>query len=154
VPRGAEGFTVLTAGYEVVDLGTEFALNLEPGGKARVMVFEGEAAVSVINKEGRSVRGALLDKKRSVEIAPNDDHIQDVQPRPEEFVPRVEFVPPPLELPASYAAEILAAKPWGYWRFETLEEGRVPNEIAGRPALLACGGVGLERAPGGNHYAR
>src|SRR5262245_11380106 len=35
VPHGAEGFTVLTAGYEVVDMGTEFALNLEPGGKCR-----------------------------------------------------------------------------------------------------------------------
>src|SRR5262249_12831147 len=41
VPRGAEGFTVLAAGYEVVDLGTEFALNLAPGGKSQVMVFEG-----------------------------------------------------------------------------------------------------------------
>src|SRR5262249_14568567 len=41
VLRGAEGFTVVTAGYEVVDLGTEFAMNLQPGGKSRMMVFEG-----------------------------------------------------------------------------------------------------------------
>jgi hypothetical protein len=154
VPRGAEGFTVLTAGYEVVDLGTEFALNLEPGGRARVMLFEGEAAVSVLDKDGRSVRGALLEKKRSVEIDPGDGHIYDIPPRPEEFVPLVEFVPPPLELDPGYATEILAARPWGYWRFEALADGRIPNEVAGRPALEARGGVSLERSPGGNHYAR
>jgi hypothetical protein len=154
VPRGAEGFTVLTAGYEVVDLGTEFALNLEPGGKARVMLFEGEAAVSVLDKEGRSVRGAMLEKKRAVEIDPTAGHIREIPPQPEEFVPLVEFVPPPLELDPGYANEILAAKPWGYWRFEALADGRIANEVAGRPALAARGGVSLERSPGGNHYAR
>jgi hypothetical protein len=154
VPRGAEGFTVLAAGYEVVDLGTEFALNLEPGGKSRVMVFEGEASVSVLGKDGRSVRGALLDGRRSVEVDPDAGRIQEVPPQPEAFVPLAEFVPAPLELDPGYAAAVLAAGPWGYWRFESLADGRVPNEVAGRPALAALGGVGLERSPGGNGWAR
>src|SRR5262249_37568055 len=145
VPRGAEGFTVLAAGYEVVDLGTEFGLNLEPGGKSRVMVFEGEAAVSVLGKDGRSVRGALLEGLRSVEVDPGSGRIQDVPPQPEAFVRLAEFVPTPLELTPDYAAQIRAAKPWGYWRFESLTGGRVPNEVAGRPALEALGGVDLER---------
>jgi hypothetical protein len=154
VPRGAEGFTVLAAGYEVVDLGTEFGLNLEPGGKTRVMVFEGEASVSVLGKDGRSVRSALLDRRRSVEFDPDAGHIQEVAPQPEAFVPLAEFVPAPLELAPGYAAEILAARPWGYWRFESLADGRVPNEIAERPALKALGGIELERSPGGNRWAR
>ena len=154
VPRGAEGFTVLAAGYEVVDLGTEFALNLEPGGKSRVMVFEGEAAVSVLGKDGRSVGGALLEGRRSAEIDPNAGRILEVPPKPEAFIPMAEFVPVPLELAAGYAAEVRAARPWGYWRFESLAGGRVPNEVAGRPALLARGGVELERSLGGNHCAR
>src|SRR5262249_5286368 len=54
----------------------------------------------------------------------------------------------------NYAAEVLAAQPWGYWRFEALQDGRVPNEVAGRPALQPLGGVQLERSPGGNHWAR
>src|SRR5262249_13605651 len=117
VPRGAEGFTVLAAGYEVVDLGTEFALNLEPGGKSRVMVFEGSAAVSVLGKDGRSVRGELVERHRSIEVDPNAGRIQEVAPRPEAFVPLAEFAPAPLELAPNYAAEVLAAQPWGYWRF-------------------------------------
>jgi hypothetical protein len=153
VPRGAEGFTVLAPGVEVLDLGTEFALNLGPEGKSRVMVFEGEAAVSVLGQDGRSVRGALLDKRRSVEIDPSAGQIQDVPPQPEAFVPLPKFVPAPLDLAPDYAAEVLAAKPWGYWRFDA-REGRVPNQVAGRPALKVLGGVRLEKAPGGNHWAR
>jgi hypothetical protein len=154
VPHGAEGFTVLAADYEVVDLGTEFAVNLEPDGRSCVMVFEGEAAVSFLDKDGRSVRGALLERRRSVEVDPNAGRIQEVEPQPEAFVPLAEFVPPPLELAGGYAAEVLAARPWGYWRFESLADGRVPNEIAGGPALKALGGVALERSPGGNGWAR
>jgi hypothetical protein len=154
VPHGAEGFTVVGAGYEVVDLGTEFAMNLEPSGKSVVMVFDGEAAVSVLGKDGRSVRGALLEGQRSVEIDPNAGRIQEIPPQPKAFVPLTELAPAPLELNPSYAAEVLAAKPWGYWRFESLVNGCVPNEIAGRPALKALGGVKLERSPRGNGCAR
>ncbi|HJZ91251.1 MAG TPA: LamG domain-containing protein [Gemmataceae bacterium] len=154
VPRGAEGFTVLTAGYEVVDMGTEFALNLEPGGKSRVMVFEGEAGVSVLGKDGRSVGGALLERQRSVEVDPGVGRIQDVAPQPDDFVELGEFVPPPLRLDPGYAEAILTAKPWGYWRFETLVNDTVPNEIAGRPGLKATGSVNIEPSTDGNHAAR
>jgi hypothetical protein len=153
VPRGAEGFTVLADGYEIVDLGTEFGLNLQPGGKSQVMVFEGEAAVTVLDKEGRSVRGTLLDGRRSVEIDPSAGRIQDVPAQPEAFIRLGQFVPAPLELDAGYAAEILAAKPWGYWRFEALLDGQVLNEVPNRPALSALGGVELQRSPGGNGWA-
>jgi hypothetical protein len=154
VPRGAEGFTVLGPGYEVVDLGTEFALNLEPGGKSRVMIFEGGAAVSLLGKDGRPVGGALLEGRRAVEVDPDAGRIQEILPQPEAFVPLREFAPGPLELDPAYAAAVLAAKPWGYWRFEALIDGRIPNEVAGRPALLARGGVALEGASGDNHWAR
>lgn len=154
VPRGAEGFTVLAAGYEVVDLGTEFGLNLEPGGRSRVMVFEGEASVSVLGGDGRSVRGALLGGgRRSVEVDPFAGRIQEVPAQPGEFIPLGQFVPAPLELDPGYAAAVRAAQPWGYWRFESLENGLVPNEVPDRPALKALGGVGLGRSPGGNGWA-
>src|SRR5262245_3379391 len=154
VPRGAEGFTVLTPGSEVVDLGTEFALNLEPGGKSRVMVFEGDAAVSVLGKDGRSVGGALLEGHRSVEVDPEAGRIRDVDTDPDEFAVLGEFVPPLLRLDADYADIVRAARPWGYWRFESLVDGKVPNEIVCRPGLKAVGAVVLEPSPGGNHTAR
>jgi hypothetical protein len=153
VVRGAEGFTVVANGYEVVDLGTEFGMNLQPDGKSRVMVFEGEAAVSMLGQDGRSVRGAMVERRRSVEVDPSVG-IRDIPPQPEAFVPLGEFVPGPLELAPGYGAEVLAAKPWAYWRFQSLVAGRVPNEIEGGPSLRALGGIALERSPGGNKWAR
>jgi hypothetical protein len=155
VPHGAEGFTVLGPGYEVVDLGTEFALNLDQaGGKSMVMVFEGEAAVSVVGNDGRSVRGALLERQRAVEVDPDAGRIQDVSPKQEVFIPLPQFVPAPLELAAGYAAEVIGARPWGYWRFAALDGDRVRNEITGRPALKALGGIRLEESRGRSHWAR
>jgi hypothetical protein len=154
VVRGAEGFTVVTNAYEVVDLGTEFGMNLRPDGKSRVMVFEGEAAVSMFGQDGRSVRGALVERRRSVEVDPEGAGIRNIPPQPEVFVPLGEFVPGPLELAPGYPAEVLTAKPWAYWRFQSLVAGRVPNEIEGGPSLRALGGVALERSPAGNSWAR
>jgi hypothetical protein len=154
VPRGAEGFTLLAAGYEVVDLGTELGLNQEPGGKSRVMLFEGEAAVSLLGRDGRPVRGALLEGRgKAVEVDPPAGRIQEVAPQPTSFVPLGEFVPPPLELDPAYPAEVRAANPWGYWRFDSLADRRVPNEVPGGPPLEVLGGVVLERSPGGNGWA-
>jgi hypothetical protein len=153
VPQGAEGFTVAAQGYEVVDLGTEFGLNLESGGKARLMVFEGETSVSVFDKDGKSIRGALLESRHAVEVDPSAGGIRDVPAQAEAYVPLGQMVTDLLELDPGYAAEILAAKPWSYWRFESLEGDRVPNEIPGRPALQALGGVELQKSPAGNGWA-
>jgi hypothetical protein len=154
VPRGAEGFTVLAAGYEVVDLGTEFGLNLQPGGKSQLMVFQGAAAVSMLGPDGRSVRGALLEGRRSVEVDAQAGRIQEIPAQPEAFIPLAEFVAGPLELAPGYAAEILAGRPWGYWRFAALLDDQVANEIPDRPALKVLGGVEVEHTPTGNHWAR
>jgi hypothetical protein len=42
VPKGAEGFTVDYGNGQVVDLGTEFAMELAAGGKMELGVFDGE----------------------------------------------------------------------------------------------------------------
>jgi hypothetical protein len=68
VPPGAEGFTVLLPGAEVVDLGAELGLNQGPDGPARLMVFGGQAAASVLGKDGQTQRGALLEHRRSVAL--------------------------------------------------------------------------------------
>jgi hypothetical protein len=154
VPRGAEGFTVIANGFEIVDLGTDFALTIEPDGKSRAMVFEGEAAVTLVDKNGSPSRGAMIEEQKAVEIDPMIGRIQDVEVRPENFIQLPDFVPTPLELTPGYAETIMAAEPWGYWRFERIINGLVQNEIAGRPGLIVLGGIEQERSPKGNHYVR
>ncbi|HLJ93503.1 MAG TPA: LamG domain-containing protein [Gemmataceae bacterium] len=153
VPLGAEGFTVLAPGYEVVDLGTEFGLNLTPGRPADLMVFKGEAALSVLGSNGHSVHSALVQHHKAVEVDPGAARIQEVAPQQARFVPVPELPPPNLELAPDYPAEVLAAKPWGYWRFEQWSSGRVPNELADRPSLRVLGGVRQDGTPEGNHWA-
>jgi hypothetical protein len=153
VGPGGEGFTVGAPGSEVVDLGTEFGLNLEPGGKARLMVFEGEAAVSVLGNDGRPLRSALIEGSKSVEVDPGAAGIREVPAKPETFVRLPDAVPPALDLDPGYPAAVLAARPWGYWRFDRLDGQVAANEVAGRPALYARGGVRLDGEPGRNRWA-
>lgn len=42
VPKQAHGFTILTPSFEVIDLGTEFGMDLTEDGEARLQVFDGE----------------------------------------------------------------------------------------------------------------
>jgi hypothetical protein len=153
VAPGAEGFTVSAPGYEVVDLGTEFGLNVEAGGKTKLMVFDGEAAVSVLGADGRTMHSALIPGKKAVEVDPSAKGIREVAPQPEAFVRLQDAKPPALELLPDYRAVVLAAGPWGYWRFQQLIDGQVPNEVAGRPGLRVFGGVRLGGAAAGNRWA-
>jgi hypothetical protein len=153
VAPGGEGFTVGAPGYEIVDLGTEFGLNLDRSGKARMMVFEGEAVVSLLGTNGRTLHSALLEGDKAVEVDPNGVAIREVTAQPEAFVRLPEYPPPPLDLGPHYRSAVLDTKPWGYWRFQQMTDGRTPNEIVGRPALKALGGVQLGGHADGNRWA-
>ncbi len=88
VPPGAEGFTVDYAGGKVVDLGTEFAMEVS-GAKAEVGVFDGEIALhlpgdmprslfqdqAVIHEEGEEqrLRAVPLDREKFVRRMPARD---------------------------------------------------------------------------------
>ena len=50
---------------------------------------------------------------------------------------------PSLILDPAYPATVMASGPWSYWRFESLKGGSTPNEVPGRPPLLATGPVSL-----------
>ncbi len=51
VPPQAEGFTILSTQFELVDLGTEFGVDIEEGGSDSVHVFGGAAIVLLVMAE-------------------------------------------------------------------------------------------------------
>lgn len=55
VPREAIGFTIHTPTGQLRDLGTSFAVNVEPDGVSDVHVLEGEVEVESASKQGSSV---------------------------------------------------------------------------------------------------
>jgi Concanavalin A-like lectin/glucanases superfamily len=143
VPRGAEGFVVTSPGSAVVDLGTEFGLNVADDGKARVMVFKGEAEAAVLSAAGVPVRSQQVAERRAFDIDPRSGQIEQAEARPVDFVVPSNLAPAPLELDASYRDTVLAAGPWAYWRFEAIDHASVANEVPNRPSLHASGPVKL-----------
>jgi hypothetical protein len=150
VPHGAEGFIVTTPGSAVVDLGTEFGLNVADDGKARLMVFKGGAEAAVLNAAGAPVRSQQVAERRAFRIDPGSGQIEQAEARPSEFVAPTTLAPSPLGLGASYREAVLAAGPWAYWRFEAIDGGAVADEVGGRPPLRATGPVKLVGADGHN----
>ncbi len=152
VPPGAEGFVVRSAGSAVVDLGTEFAINLTPEGRARGRVYRGKVEASVLGPGGTPERSQVMPESRSFEIDPGSGTI-DTPEGPESYAGPLDLVAPPLGLDPSYRREVLEARPWGYWRFDSLDGGRVRNEVEGGPPLLAVGPVRLSGPASGNRAA-
>ncbi len=150
VPRGAEGFVVTTPGSAVVDLGTEFGVNVADDGKTRVMVFKGEAEVAVINDAGAPVRSQQVKERRAYAINPQSGQIDEAAADSVDFVSPPVLAPKPLALDASYREAVLAAGPWAYWRFEKMDNGVVADEVAGDRPLCATGPVKLAGAGPGN----
>jgi hypothetical protein len=146
VPDGAKGFVVASPGSAVVDMGTEFGLNVEADGKARVMVFEGVAEAALLDAAGSPTRTQVVEESQSFELDPQNGRIAAAVARPDGFVAAPGPAPTHLELDPDYAAVVLAAGPRGYWRFETLQEGAVPNEVPGGSPLRVHGSIALEGA--------
>lgn len=55
VPKGAEGFVVNYPGGHILDLGTEFAVDLDRQGDMKLGVFDGEVVLNLANEEPLSL---------------------------------------------------------------------------------------------------
>ncbi|MEM6797875.1 MAG: LamG-like jellyroll fold domain-containing protein [Planctomycetota bacterium] len=53
VPRRAHGFTIRTPSVEVIDLGTEFAIEVDESGASEVHVIDGEVVAHGVDAKGR-----------------------------------------------------------------------------------------------------
>jgi hypothetical protein len=153
VPAGATGFVVAAPGASVVDLGTEFALNVADDGKARVMVFEGEAEAAVLGAAGASESSRLVEQSKAVEIDPRSGKIREARADTQSFVASPELEAPALKLDPAYPDAVLRSRPWGYWRFESLTDRATPNAVPGGPALRATGAVRVAGSADGNGCA-
>lgn len=152
VAKGAEGFTVSGPGSLVVDLGTEFALNVTADKVSRGKVFQGKVNAALLNTEGNPSRTQSFSEGQSFEIDPQNGGITAIT-KTEDFVTPSTFVPPPLKINSGYADVIRESRPWSYWRFDSLVEGTIPNEMAGRPSLRVTGPIRLNGIPGRNQTA-
>lgn len=154
VPTGAEGFVVAMPGSAVVDLGTEFAMNVDPDGRAHVMVFEGMAEAALLDPLGSPKRTQMVERSEAFDLDPRAGRIAEAVARPDAFVSTFDAAMTPLRLDPAYPDAVLQAKPRGYWRFEALAKESVPNEVPGGPPLRVHGPIAIGGGRGnGNGYA-
>ena len=153
VPEGAEGFVVSGPGTAVLDLGTEFGINIKPNGKSRGRVFQGEVEAAVLGTSGALWHSRLLEEANGAfEIDPGSGSIEPLT-EPEDFVTPFKLTRAKLGLDPGYRGSILGSRPRCYWRFETEAGGRIPNEVPAGPPLLVTGPIRLEESAPGNRSA-
>ena len=151
VPTGAEGFCVETPSGAITDLGTEFGISISPDGKTHVAIFEGKAEISMQIPGQEGIRTVTLNQRESAELLPGTGEIS---PRSTAiFLPASTLQLPLLPLGPEYAEAIRAAKPSLHWRLDRAEDGFVPNEITGAPALRLIGDAKIEPDASGRRSA-
>jgi hypothetical protein len=152
VPKGAEGLVVSSPSSAVIDLGTEFGMNIDAGGKSSVKVFEGRAEAVMRSGSGHESIIQQVRVNHAFDLDPQVGRFKPIEGSGD-FVTPLDLPTPSLILDPIYRATIMAARPWSYWRFEVLDAGAIPNEVLGRPPLLATGPVALTGKPEDNQAA-
>jgi hypothetical protein len=142
VPKGAEGLVISSPSSAVMDLGTEFGINIEDGGKSRVKVFEGKAEAVMRTGSDHETIVQYVRENQGFELDPQQGRFKSVEGAGG-FVAAVDIPAPSLILDRAYPATIMACGPSSYWRFESLKEGSIPNEVPGQPPLLVTGPISL-----------
>ncbi len=158
VPPGAEGFVVLGPFAAILDLGTEFGVNVNDDGTMKGRIFKGKLEASLLGANGSPERSYYLDSEhadRTQEfLIDSRARRMDVVPKTNDFLSASAATALPyLTLPQTYAKTVLDSRPWSYWRFESVgsaPEFEVKNEIAGRPSLRGMGHFTTAGWPGAN----
>lgn len=91
VPVGAEGFTVQTPGADVVDLGTDFGVEVDAEGQTEVHVFTGKVVAQPQGQPATAYRTLLADSAVRIlsdtgpDVGDQAGLVHDIAPRPEKF---------------------------------------------------------------------
>jgi hypothetical protein len=141
ITEGAEGFTIETPGAAVVDLGTEFGVNVDDGGRSQVVVYEGKAEASLLAPDGSPRRTQTLSATQSVELDPKAGTMRPLSPR--ELLAAPDLVIAPLRLPPDYPQRVLASGPLHYWRGSNAQSGKIRDAAPGGLDLQLGGSVNV-----------
>ena len=129
VPTGARGFVLNTPGAAIVDMGTEFAVSIGEHGESEVHVLEGAVDVSLLGRDGNTLTSRKVTEARTVRVNQNPAGLEKIA-APNVSLPGIQSqVSPPLRVADAYRESIRESNPIIYWCFETISDGRVPNEM-------------------------
>jgi hypothetical protein len=101
VPAQARGFTVLSPGGRVVDLGTEFGLSVNEAGATTVRVFKGEVEAFPLAANAVRDRGVTVHQDQIAQIARGTVAVDSSQPETDAVTYVRAILPPPILTPRS-----------------------------------------------------
>jgi hypothetical protein len=134
VPAHAVGFTIETPTAEIIDLGTEFGVDVDATGRTDVQVLEG-----TVNVHYSSLAGESKSARRSVRMSAGSAKRFSVPTEKAGNITATEIAPwldktasifkhsgqrETLSAETRYAAAVLADRPLGYWRFSDTDGHR------------------------------
>lgn len=129
VRPSARGFLLNAPGAAIVDLGTAFAVSVDRQGRSEVHVTEGQVEVSLLGDDGNTLVSERLEESQTVRIRQSPSTLESVE-QPSAGLPTLNTRPRvPLPVTAEYVQQIVNAAPVIYWRFESVVDGRTPNEM-------------------------
>jgi hypothetical protein len=118
VPESASGFLIRSQDMALVDIGTEFSMNIDGAGKGRVFVRKGEVVASVLGKNGATVRDYAATTGESFEIDARSSEIVAADLSGESFVEPFMNTASPLPLSEAWRDAVRKSKPLAWWRFD------------------------------------
>lgn len=129
------GFVLRVPNGAVIDHSAEFSVNVGDSGMAAVAVYHGVVEVSRIGSSGNTREAVRLQRNGAIIVGKRFKSLP--VSALSGFIRQTNRVIPPLQLNPDYPDAVMASKPLGYWRFETVEQGnRITNETGGSKLIL------------------
>lgn len=156
MPDSAVGFIIRTPQSAIVDLGTEFSMNVHEDGDSEVLVHDGKVVASLLSDSGSTLRDYTVQRGQAVSIHPGRSAMDaiDAAADLERFLLPPSMRPPPLAISEAYVDAVTSAEPLAYWRFESVDaDRRVRNQVADRWHLQLDDHVRLEPSTDDNLVA-
>ncbi|QDU55884.1 LamG-like jellyroll fold domain-containing protein [Aeoliella mucimassa] len=150
VPERAIGFTVTAGTSNIVDLGTEFGIDMRNEGGFGVHVLDGEIALKLKKEEGNDLPSESLHAGTARAVDPTGEVSKKIAMDRHVFIRRVPST--------SFELAMLKSRPTAYWRFNEPESsttikslGELEHESGLSPGIAL--GVENRRTEAGNRMA-
>lgn len=128
VLQWGQGFVLNTPEAAFVDLGTEFALGVDQQHGSELQVVDGEVEVSLLGEDGNTLVSERVTESKSLRVRPGAARLESSRGSSIRLLRIVDLAAAPLRVPARYRDAVLESEPLIYWRFDSAQDGLVPNE--------------------------
>ncbi len=117
VSPAARLFKITSERNSFVDLGTEFSLNVDEGGKSDLLVHEGEVVANTINDDGATEQVEIVSKNEALHYNHLHNRFDKLEAIQENFLQHEVSRSVPIPHLQAYQQQVKSSKPAHYWDF-------------------------------------